>query len=169
MRPPDTLLPLTLLLCGCSPLLPDYGLPLTSTVSVSAADATIYGGLAVATYLYVDPLAPNWEVREQRVGDNTWNIALQRKRFVSGGDGECGLLFQRSAQAIASRQGAPGYEVRAYTEGLDSETLGPRRWARATIELLPRPAPAPAPPRQPPPPQAAGPKAGPTAPPVHIL
>lgn len=126
------------LLTGCNPLLTDQSVAVTSVMSVSAAEAVIYGGAATAAFLIIDPLAPNWEILEQKTGEGNWRVVLRRKRFATGGDGESQQVFRRQAEEIAQRLGSPGYSITGYTEGIDSETTIARRWARGSIELLPK-------------------------------
>ena len=46
-------------------------------------------------------------------------------------------LVRRHASEIAAKAGAGGYELQSYTQGIDSETLGARRYSLGVIRLLP--------------------------------
>ena len=126
------------LLAACNPILPDQSVPITSMISVSAAEAVTWGLAGYAAFRIIDPLAPNWEIMEQKMGDNRWRVILRRKRFATGGDGEPLELFRRQAEEIVAREKALGYEITAFTQGIDSETTLARRWARGSIDLQPR-------------------------------
>ena len=72
---------------GCSsssqtarPLVPDKALQLTAKTSIKLS--TIATGLAIAGAIYMvyDPLAPNWEIEESKLGDDTYRFALKMKR-----------------------------------------------------------------------------------------
>ena len=64
--------------------------------------------------------APNWCVEQTDLGTNRVAISLKRKRFSSGGDGEAMQVFQRQADQLARERGFGGYEILAFTEGVDS-------------------------------------------------
>jgi len=112
-----------LLIAGCqsidgpSPvLIPNEELVVSRSVSIPADVIA----LAVGTYLVVDPLAPNWRIEQSDLGGNRYAFALKRKRFTSGGDGEAAQVFQRRVEQLAREQGYSGYEILAFTEGVDS-------------------------------------------------
>jgi len=64
--------------------------------------------LGAALYLVVDPLSPNWQIEESRIAEDRFRIALRRKLFASGGDGEASQVFQRRADQIALDAAMPG-------------------------------------------------------------
>ncbi|MBI1396675.1 MAG: hypothetical protein GC151_11900 [Betaproteobacteria bacterium] len=123
--------------CASYRLFPD------NPVAISAdfqppADAILAGVvIGAAAYYVLDPLAPNWEVRAERLDVHRVEIRLRKKRFSTGGDGEAQDLFQRRAEEIAYRNGAPGFEILSYSEGIDSETAVARRVAHGVVRLLP--------------------------------
>ncbi|MBM3393110.1 MAG: hypothetical protein FJY37_00400 [Betaproteobacteria bacterium] len=61
------------------------------------------------------------------------------KRFHTGGEGEASPLFDRHAEGLMEDRGFPHYRLVSYSEGIDSETLVARRWARGVIELVATP------------------------------
>ncbi|MBX9812859.1 MAG: hypothetical protein K2Y16_14800 [Burkholderiales bacterium] len=91
--------------------------------------------LGAAIYLVVDPLSPNWQIEETRISKDDFRIALRRKPFASGGDGEAGQVFQRRAEQIARENGYSGYTIIEFTEGIESTLPVARRVSHGTIRL----------------------------------
>jgi hypothetical protein len=115
-----------------SPIVPNASLKLTPNFSLSLESMLI----GAAIYYFVDPLAPNWEGEMRRVSDDTFSISMRSKRFRStGGDGEAGRVFKRNAAQIVREGGYAGYDVLAYSEGIESELLGALRYAEGTIRI----------------------------------
>lgn len=115
-----------------NPLIPNASVRLTPNLSLSLETMLI----GTAAYFFVDPLAPNWEGEMRRVGDDTFSIALRAKRFRStGGDGEAGRVFRRNAEQIVREGGFAGYDILAYSEGIESELIGAYRYAEGTIRV----------------------------------
>lgn len=72
----------------------------------------------------------------KRLSEDTFSIALRSKRFRStGGDGEAGRVFKRNADQIVREGGFSGYQVLAYSEGIESELIGAYRYAEGTIRI----------------------------------
>jgi len=132
-------------LAGCSsssvkgtPLLPDKTIRLTSALSVTT-ESLVSGALVLgAIYLVYDPLAPNWEIEETRLGEETFRLSLRMKRYHTGGSGESIRIVKRRAQALQEELGYGDYQLEEYSEGIDSQTLGARRIAEGTIRLVNR-------------------------------
>ncbi|HNQ58230.1 MAG: hypothetical protein LC123_13100 [Burkholderiales bacterium] len=113
-------------------LVPNASLKLTPNLSLSLENMLI----GAAIYFFVDPLAPNWEGEMKRLSEDTFSIALRSKRFRStGGDGEAGRVFKRNADQIVREGGFSGYQVLAYSEGIESELIGAYRYAEGTIRI----------------------------------
>ena len=125
---------------GCSTTNPadttNYLIP-DKTLNVSpSVTPTLEGLVAGAIVLIVlDPLAPNWKIEQARLDAERFQVALTKKRFTTGGDGEAWQVFQRRAAQIARDNGAPGYRVLEFSEGVESETLIARRVARGVVEI----------------------------------
>ncbi|WP_434515348.1 hypothetical protein AB6Q56_00995 [Dechloromonas sp. ARDL1] len=117
---------------GGSPLIPDQAIRLTAHTSVSLT--TLLVGAAV--YAYYDPLAPNWEIEEARLDDETYRFSMKMKRYHTGGSGESIQILKRRANQIQREQGFGGYQILEYNEGIDSQTIGARRVAEGTIKLV---------------------------------
>jgi hypothetical protein len=131
------------LLAGCSStgstgssLIPNKSIQLTAGASVSlstlAAGALIIG----AIHLYYDPLAPNWEIEEAKLNDDTFRFSMKMKRYHTGGSGESIQILKRRASQLQYEQGFAGYQILEYSEGIDSQTIGARRVAEGTIKLV---------------------------------
>lgn len=151
IRPLPTLL-LASMIGACSTINPTGDIPKRSTLIADAnvrvspnysitIEKIVYGaaGVALLYYLY-DPLAPNWETREEMVAEDTYRLSMQMKRFHIGGDGEAGPIFRRWAEALQQENGASDYRILALTEGIDSSTPIARRQAIGTIRLVREPA-----------------------------
>jgi len=91
--------------------------------------------LAIATYLVIDPLAPNWRVEESALGGDRYLIALTKKRFTTGGDGEAGQVFRRRVAAIAREQGYASHDVLEYAEGIESNVPIAQRVTHGVVQF----------------------------------
>lgn len=117
-----------------SPLIPNKAIQLTAGTSVSLSTLM----LGAAIYLYYDPLAPNWEIEEARLNEDTFRFSMKMKRYHTGGAGESIQILKRRASQLQYEQGFGGYQIVEYTEGIDSQTIGARRVAEGTIRLVQR-------------------------------
>ena len=95
-------------------------------------------GAAAAIYLIYDPLAPNWEIEEMPLPDGSYRLSMKMKRFHTGGSGEAIQVLKRRARQLQEEQGHVSYEIAAYSEGIDSQTLMTRRVAEGTIRFVKR-------------------------------
>ena len=134
------LLALGLSACGSSPLIPDKTLTLTSDYSISLGRLVSTGVAGLLIYLVYDPLAPNWEIEEAHLSEDTYRFDMRMKRYHTGGAGESLQILKRRAAYLQRERGYGGYELLEYTEGIDSQTLGARRVAEGTIRLILPPA-----------------------------
>jgi hypothetical protein len=130
----------TLAVAGCAtsasdPLIADKSLYVTSTLSYSYSSLIATALVVGATWYVVDPLAPNWEVKETKLADNRFRLELRKKNFTTGGDGEAVELLHRHAAKLAEVQGYQRYQVMAWSEGVQSDMPIAHRWARGTVEL----------------------------------
>lgn len=89
----------------------------------------------VATYLLYDPLAPNWEIEEIRLSDESYLLSMKMKRFHTGGAGEALQILKRRAGQLQREQGFSDYQIASYSEGIDSQTLGTRRVAEGAVRF----------------------------------
>ncbi len=133
-----------LILAGCSstgggsPLIPNKTLQLTATTSVSLASLAAAAVVGAAAYVVYDPLAPNWEIEESKLNEETYRLSLKMKRFHTGGAGESLQIFKRRAAQLQFEQGYGGYQILDYTEGIDSQTVGARRVGEGVVRMVQR-------------------------------
>ncbi|MBK7461682.1 MAG: hypothetical protein IPJ50_02315 [Betaproteobacteria bacterium] len=123
---------------AASPLIPAKSIQLTTTTSVSLSTLATAAVVVAAIYFVHDPLAPNWEIEESRLNDDTYRFSLKMKRYHTGGAGESIQILKRRASKIQYEQGFSGYQILEYTEGIESQTIGARRMAEGTIKLVQR-------------------------------
>ena len=132
------------LLAGCASsgsgksIIPDSSLKLTSAVKLPLSSIATGALVLGAVHLVYDPLAPNWEIEEIRLDEETFRFSLRMKRFHTGGAGESMLALKRRAQQLQTELGFGGYQIMEYSEGIDSQTLGARRVAESTVKLVNR-------------------------------
>lgn len=130
-------------LAGCSttattPLIPAKSVYLTATTSVSYATLATAAVVAAAILIVYDPLAPNWEIEESRLNEDTYRFSMKMKRYHTGGAGESIQILKRRASQLQYEHRFAGYHILEYTEGIDSQTIGARRVADGTIKLVQR-------------------------------
>lgn len=134
-RYPYLVLGAALALAGCQATLTEVSDTARGLTSLGPTTMLTLGAVGAAAYYVVDPLAPNWEVAQTQLDDSRFRIDLRLKRFHSGAEGEAGLLFKRHAEELAQSLGTGAYRLLAYSEGIDSEITGARRWTRGVIDL----------------------------------
>jgi hypothetical protein len=116
-------------------LLPNASLKVSPSISVALDKVVLWGALAGAAYLVLDPLSPNWRLEEAPMGDDHVHFSLQMKRYYTGGAGEARAILNRRAGDLMRLNGFDSYEVVHYSEGLDSSVLGSRRTAEGVVRL----------------------------------
>lgn len=143
MKATALLIGVALALSGCSstgstasPLIPSKAIQLTAKTSISLSTLATGAVIAAAVYVVYDPLAPNWEIEESRLNDNTYRMSLKMKRYHTGGAGESIQILKRRASQLQYEQGFGSYQILEYTEGIDSQTIGARRMAEGVIKLV---------------------------------
>jgi hypothetical protein len=123
---------------GSSSLIPNKTLQLTANTSVSLASLAAAAVVGAAIYVVYDPLAPNWEIEESQLNEDTYRLSLKMKRFHTGGAGESIQILKRRATQLQYEQGFGGYQILEYTEGIDSQTIGARRVGEGVIRMVQR-------------------------------
>jgi hypothetical protein len=68
-----------------SPLIPAQTIQLTGGASISLATLASAAVVAAAIYVVYDPLAPNWEIEESKLNEDTYRFSLKMKRYHTGG------------------------------------------------------------------------------------
>ncbi len=139
-KPVRSILPalLGLGLAGCSThdgpssvVIPNETINLSSTLRVPLEAIPVI----VAVYFVIDPLAPNWQVQEAALAPDLYRIALRKKRFTTGGDGESGQVFRRRAQALVREHGYTSYEVLELSESIESNVPVAQRVTVGVVQL----------------------------------
>jgi len=120
------------------PLIPDKAIQLTAKTSLKLSTLANVAVAAAAIYLVYDPLAPNWQIEETRLNDDTYRLSMKMKRYHTGGAGESIQILKRRASQLQYEQGFGNYQILEYTEGIDSETIGARRVADGIVRLVQR-------------------------------
>lgn len=123
---------------GSSSLIPNKSIQLTANTSVSLATLAAAAAIGAAIYVVYDPLAPNWEIEESQLNEDTYRLSLKMKRFHTGGAGESIQILKRRAAQLQYEQGFGGYQILEYTEGIDSQTIGARRVGEGVIRMVQR-------------------------------
>lgn len=88
--------------------------------AISSEKFITYAGVAAVIYAIFDPLMPNWQVAQAQLGPDRYFLSMRMKRLATGGDGEARVAFNRRAVRIAHEAGYAGYQVLAYSEGIES-------------------------------------------------
>ena len=119
---------------GTSPaLIPNKALAVSRSLAIPLDTIA----LAAAVVVVVDPLAPNWHIEQQALGDGRYAFSLTKKRFSTGGDGEAMPILRRRLDQLAAKHGHPGYAIVAYAEGIESRMPVAQRVAQATVRFDP--------------------------------
>lgn len=124
--------------CGNTPLIPDKSIKLTANSSLSLATLASAAVVGAAIYVFYDPLAPNWEIEESRLSPDVYRFSMKMKRYHTGGAGESVQILKRRASQLQHENGFGSYQILEYSEGIDSQTIGARRFAEGTIRLVQR-------------------------------
>ncbi|HOI52806.1 hypothetical protein ACLIIZ_06200 [Azonexus caeni] len=131
--------PSILLVAACCVALGGCSTAGTGTFSL-AANTNVKLGMALAAaaavYLIYDPLAPNWEIEEAKLADDSYRLSMKMKRFHTGGSGEALQVLKRRAQQLQEKNGFAAYQIASYSEGIESQTPIAQRVAEGTIRLV---------------------------------
>jgi hypothetical protein len=130
-----------LLLAGCTGIegvsgrnliIPPDALPLTRSLTIPVESIAA----AAVLYVVIDPLAPNWQIEQMQLSDSQYRIALRKKRFTTGGDGEAMPAFYRRAEQLVRDRGGARYRIVEFSEGVDSAVPIAQRVAQGVVEIL---------------------------------
>lgn len=124
-------------------ILPNSTLQIGPTIAYSVESIAVAGATAALLYVIYDPLAPNWNIEEKPLTDDTYYLSLRAKSFRTGGDGEAIQILKRRALQLQREKGYAGYHILDYSEGIESSTPLTRRVSEGTIQLVRSPLPAP--------------------------
>jgi outer membrane protein OmpA-like peptidoglycan-associated protein len=154
MRRTLPLLAAALLVSGCgslvrgswpgftdSPIISDATIRISPGYTLTVEKIVFSAAGAALLYTLYDPLAPNWTLDEEAIGEDTYRLTLNMKRFIIGGEGEALALLRRWAEAVQHEGQYDGYRIDRFEQGIDSGTPVARRYAHATVRMtrLPQP------------------------------
>ena len=114
-----------------STLIPARTLNLSPSLTIPA-ESIVAAGII---WLIVDPLAPNWKVEVQSLGDGRFALNLTMKRFITGGEGEAAQVVRRTAEKMRKQGKAAEWALIEMSEGIESKVPIAQRVAQAVIEL----------------------------------
>jgi hypothetical protein len=126
-------------LAGCSTidedspstLIPNKTLNVSSSLTIPA-ETLVAAGLI---YWFVDPLAPNWRVEVEALGQQRYRVAMTMKRFITGGEGEVGPVLKRAAEKLRRDTGTSEFVILELSEGIESRVPVAQRVAHAVVQL----------------------------------
>lgn len=117
-------------------VIPTGTLQLTETSALSFSSMAHAAALATGAYYLLDPLAPNWEIEETRLGSSQYRLSMRLKRFTAGGTGEARQALLRRASQLARDGGYAGFQVISFTEGVDFGYPVSQRVSEGVIQLV---------------------------------
>jgi hypothetical protein len=130
-----------LLLAGCTGMegisgrnliIPPDAVPVSRSLTIPLESVAA----AAVLFVVIDPLAPNWQIEELRLNESYYRIAMRKKRFTTGGDGEAMPAFYRRAEQLVKDHGGARYRIVEFTEGVDSGVPIAQRVAQGVVEIL---------------------------------
>lgn len=116
-------------------LLPSGSFNLTPKYGITYVDMILIAGAVALVYQVVDPAAPAWDILEKRLPDRRVQYSLRMQLIHNGGEGEAREVLARRATELAREEGMTGYQVKSYTESIDSRLFLPRRTAEAEVVM----------------------------------
>jgi hypothetical protein len=128
-----------LALAGCSTidedtpttLIPNKTLNISPSLTIPA-ETLVAGGII---YWFVDPLAPNWRVEVEALGEHRFRVAMTMKRFITGGEGEVGAVLRRTAEKLRRDTASREFVILELSEGIESRVPIAQRVAQAVVQL----------------------------------
>jgi hypothetical protein len=121
---------------GARPLIPNKLVNISQHNVLTLEKLYVAGLAGLALYLVVDPFAPNWSLEEAALGEDTYYVRMQAKRFRTGGDGEAMLVLKRRAMQLQRERGFEGYRILDYSEGIESQTPVAQRFSEGIVRLV---------------------------------
>lgn len=113
-------------------IIPPDAIPISRSINIPLESALA----AAVVFAVIDPLAPNWAIEEMRLNDTRYRIAMRKKRFTTGGDGEAMPAFYRRAEQLVRDNGAASYRIVEFSEGVDSGVPIAQRVAQGVVEIV---------------------------------
>lgn len=116
--------------------IPSASLQLTDSLNIPLSSIAAAGAIAAVAYVVLDPLAPNWDIQETKLGNDQYRLSMRLKRFAGGGTGEARQSFLRRAVHLAQEGGYGGYQVVSFSEGVEFAYPASQRVSEGVIQLL---------------------------------
>jgi hypothetical protein len=113
-------------------IIPPDAIPVSRSINIPLESALA----AAVVFAVIDPLAPNWAIEEMRLNDTRYRIAMRKKRFTTGGDGEAMPAFYRRAEQLVRDNHAVSYRIVEFSEGVDSGVPIAQRVAQGVVEIV---------------------------------
>ena len=117
-------------------ILPNTTVQIGPTIAYSVEQIAVAGVAGALLYVIYDPLAPNWNIEEKPLNEDTYFLSLRAKSFRTGGDGEAIQIVKRRALQLQREKGYAGYHILDYSEGIESSTPLTHRVSEGTIQLV---------------------------------
>ena len=126
---------------SCRPAALALAMVLAACKSIDGSDVTASIPLDVAAlgaglFIDIDPIAPNWRVEQFDLGNGRYAIAMTKRRFTTGGDGESPQIFRRRVDQIQREQGFASHEVIEFSEGIESNWPIAQRVSRGVVQFV---------------------------------
>ena len=112
-------------------LIPNKTLNISPSLTIPAETLAALGVI----YLFVDPLAPNWRVEVEPLGEQRYRVAMTMKRFITGGEGEVLPVLKRTAEKLRRDTASREFFVLELSEGIESRVPVAQRVAHAVVQL----------------------------------
>lgn len=116
-----------------SPIVPEQSVRVFSGYQLAFEDIVQVAGAAVVAYYLIDPITPNWKIKETHLSDEHLLYDLSMKAINVGGDGEARTILLRRIRTVQQEKGFLGYTILRYEEGMDSRFWLPHRTAQAEV------------------------------------
>jgi predicted component of type VI protein secretion system len=126
-------------LAGCSTvnedspttLIPNKTLNISPSLTIPAETLAAIGVI----FWFVDPLAPNWRVEVEALGEQRFRVAMTMKRFIIGGEGEVLPVLKRTAEKLRRDTASREFVIVELSEGIQSRVPVAQRVAHAVVQL----------------------------------
>ena len=112
-------------------LLPNKALNISPSFKIPAETLAAIGVI----YWFVDPLAPNWRVEVEALGEQRFRVAMTMKRFITGGEGEVLPVLKRTAEKLRRDTQSSEFMIVELSEGIESRVPVAQRVAHAVVQL----------------------------------
>jgi hypothetical protein len=112
-------------------LLPNKTLNISPSLTIPAETLAAIGVI----YWFVDPLAPNWRVEVEALGEQRFRVAMTMKRFITGGEGEVLPVLKRTAEKLRRDTQSREFVIVELSEGIESRVPVAQRVAHAVVHL----------------------------------